>query len=116
MYESKNEPLLPAQNFRHRLFTHVFYALLVMIVTLAIGVFAPLLLEPVSWHEALLNSALIVGGIGPYIVPESIGGKVFFAFYSMFVGLVFIGTLGIILAPLAHRLIHKFHLDDDQDE
>ncbi|MBK1781708.1 two pore domain potassium channel family protein [Advenella sp. WQ 585] len=116
MYESKNEPLLPAQNFRHRLFTHVFYALLVMIVTLAIGVFAHLLLEPVTWHEALLNSALIVGGIGPYIVPESIGGKVFFAFYSMFVGLVFIGTLGIILAPLAHRLIHKFHLDDDQDE
>lgn len=115
MYESKSQPLLPARHFRHRMLTHVFYALLVMIVTLAIGVFAHLLLEQVSWHEALLNTAFIIGGLGPYIVPESIAGKLFFAFYSMFVGLVYIGTLGIILAPLAHRLIHKFHLDDDED-
>lgn len=82
---------------------------------MAIGVIAHLILEPINWHDALLNTALIIGGLGPYIVPESVAGKVFFALYSMFVGLVFIGTLGIILAPLAHRIIHKFHLDDDQD-
>ncbi len=115
MYESKKQPLLPARHFRNRLLAHVLYALLVMFVTIAIGVIAHLLLEPVNWHDALLNTALIVGGIGPYILPESISGKVFFAAYSMFVGLIFIGTLGIILAPLAHRILHKFHLDDNED-
>lgn len=82
---------------------------------MTIGVIAHLILEPINWHDALLNTAFIIGGLGPYIVPGSVAGKVFFALYSMFVGLVFIGTLGIILAPLAHRIIHKFHLDDDQN-
>jgi tetrahydromethanopterin S-methyltransferase subunit B len=51
--------------------------------------------------------------MGFYLMPESVGGKVFFAAYGLFVGLVFVTTLGIILAPVAHRLLHKFHLDDD---
>lgn len=115
MYESKNQPLLHPRHFRRRLLIHVFYAFLVMFITIAIGLVAHLLLEPVNWHDALLNTALIVGGIGPYILPESVSGKVFFAAYSMFVGLIFIGTLGIILAPLAHRILHKFHLDDNEE-
>lgn len=113
MYESKNQPLLPGHRFAYRLVIHVLYALLVLTVTVVIGVVAHLWLEPISWHDAVLNTALIVGGIGPFIVPETGVGKLFFAGYSMFVGLVFVATLGIILTPLAHRLVHKFHLDDD---
>jgi len=115
MYESKNQPLLPVRHFTHRLVVHVLYALLVMAATVVMGVAAHIWLEPIDWHDAVLNTALIVGGIGPYIVPETAVGKLFFSLYSMFVGLVFMGTLGIILAPLAHRIIHKFHLDDDDN-
>jgi hypothetical protein len=115
MYESKDQPLLPARHFTRRLLLHVLYAFLVMLATLMVGVLAHLWLEPVMWHDAVLNTALIVGGIGPYIVPESVGGKLFFAVYGMLIGLVFVGTLGLILAPLAHRLIHKFHLEGEQD-
>ncbi|WP_397473082.1 two pore domain potassium channel family protein [Pusillimonas sp.] len=114
MYESKNQPLLPGHHFAHRLFIHVLYALLVLAITVVIGVAAHIWLEPIHWHDAVLNTALIVGGIGPYIVPATPIGKLFFAGYSMFVGLVFVATLGIILAPLAHRIIHKFHLDEDE--
>lgn len=113
MYESKSQPLLPSHRFAHRLVIHVLYAVLVLAVTVMIGVAAHIWLEPVGWHDAVLNTALIVGGIGPYIVPETAMGKLFFAGYSMFVGLVFVATLGIILTPLAHRIIHKFHLDED---
>lgn len=115
MYESKNQPLLPVRHFTNRLLLHVLWAILILLATLMVGVAAYLLLEPISWHDALLNSALIVGGLGPYILPESTGGKLFFAAYSMFVGLVFIATLGVILAPLAHRILHKFHLDEPDD-
>src|SRR5690625_152720 len=116
MYESKDQPLLPARHFRRRLLMHLLYALLVMVVTVIVGTIAYVMLGSANWHDAILNTALIVGGIGPYIVPESTGGKLFFAGYSLFVGLVFVTTLGIILAPLAHRIIHKFHLDSDQDQ
>lgn len=113
MYESKNDPLIPVHHFARRMVIHVLYALLVLVITVLIGFAAHLWLESISWHEAILNTALIVGGIGPYIVPETATGKLFFALYSMFVGLVFVGTIGIILAPIAHRIIHKFHLDEE---
>lgn len=115
MYESKNDPLIPTRHFTKRLAIHLVYALIVLLVTVLIGVLAHLWLEPVNLHDAILNTALIVGGIGPFIVPATASGKLFFAIYSMFVGLVFVGTLGIILAPLAHRIIHKFHLDDEDN-
>ena len=89
-------------------------ALLIVMLTIAFGVLGHLLLEPVRWHDALLNTSLIVAGIGPYILPASVAGKLFFAAYGMLVGLVFVGTLGVVLAPLAHRLVHRFHLDDDE--
>lgn len=113
MYESKHHPLLPNRQFLRRILVHVLYAIAVMAITLVIGVVAHIYLEPVSWHDAVLNTALIVGGIGPFIVPATAVGKLFFAVYSMFVGLVFVGIMGVILAPVVHRIIHKFHLDDD---
>jgi len=61
----------------------------------------------------VLNTALIVDGIGPYIVPEAGIGKRFLAGHGMFVGLVFVAILGVIFASLAHRIIHKFHFDED---
>jgi hypothetical protein len=113
MYESKNEPLIPLHHFSKRMAMHVLYAILILLFTVMIGVAAHLALEPINPHDAILNTALIVGGIGPFIAPVTVSGKWFFAIYSMLVGLVFVGTLGIILAPLAHRIIHKFHLDED---
>jgi len=113
MYESKDQALVPTHRFLKRMLLHVLCALLLVVVTLLIGVLGHMWLEPVSWHDAFLNSALIVSGIGPYLVPHSVAGKVFFAFYGIFVGLTFMALLGLTLAPLAHRLIHKFHLDEE---
>lgn len=115
MYESKDQPLLPTHHFIKRVSWHVIYALILVALTVLAGVIGHLWLEPVAWHDAMLNAALIVGGIGPFILPATIAGKLFFALYSIVVGLVFAATLGLILAPLAHRIIHKFHLEDDND-
>ncbi|MBV6274122.1 two pore domain potassium channel family protein [Alcaligenaceae bacterium CGII-47] len=114
MYESKDQAILSTERFVRRMVLHVLYALLLIALTLLVGMAGHLWLEPPGWHDALLNTALIVGGIGPYILPETVAGKIFFSLYSIFVGLVFMATLGLTLAPVAHRLIHKFHLDDDQ--
>lgn len=112
MYESKDESVLPTGLFIRRMVLHVVYALLLIVFTLLLGLAGHLWLESPGWHDALLNTALILGGIGPYIMPVTVGGKIFFSLYSIFVGLVFAATLGLTLAPVAHRLIHKFHLDD----
>ncbi|WP_392422319.1 hypothetical protein AABD59_06280 [Edwardsiella piscicida] len=76
---------------------HFAGALLLIIITLAIGVAGHLLFDDaIAWHDATLNSAFIANGIGPYIVPQSLAGKIFFAFYGMFTSLVFMTTLGLI--------------------
>ena len=117
MYESKNEPLLSRREFALRMLLHIVWAMMVVLSVVLIGVFAHLWLEThVSWQDALLNTALIVGGIGPYIVPTTMGGKIFFSLYGIFIGLMFVATLSLILAPIAHRIIHVFHMDDEAAE
>ena len=116
MYESKNDPLLPRHHFRRRLVQHVFYALLILFVTLAIGVIGHIALEEISWHDAFITTTFIISGLGTLVMPTTVAGKVFIAIYSLLVNLVLIGTLATVLAPIAHRLAHKFHLDDDDDD
>src|SRR5690625_4662355 len=53
-----------------------------------------------------------MGGLGIVEVPESANGKLFYAFYGIFVGLSFAASVGIVLAPVAHRVLHLLHLDD----
>ncbi|HUH41147.1 MAG TPA: two pore domain potassium channel family protein, partial [Castellaniella sp.] len=111
MYESKSEVLLPVREFLRRVVSHVFYALILIGATWCVGVLGNIGFEDISWHDAILNVALIVAGIGPFVLPATVGGKIFFSIYGIFVGLVFMATLGVVLAPVAHRLLHKFHLD-----
>lgn len=115
MYESRTEGLLPAAHFRRRLALHALYAVLLVAGTVLVGAAGHRFFGGHDWHDALMNAAFIIGGLGTYNLPESLTGKVFFALYGFFVGLVVMATLGIILAPIAHRIMHKFHLDDLDD-
>lgn len=114
MYESRDQPLISRHRFAWRMFWHVVLATVFIVASIFIGVIGHLLLEKgVHWHDAALNAALIAGGIGPMMMPETYAGKVFFAVYGVYVSLVFAATLGVVLAPIAHRMLHAFHLDED---
>ncbi|MFA5662833.1 two pore domain potassium channel family protein [Castellaniella sp.] len=112
MYESRNAPLLHPHQFRRRLLLHGLYALLLIVATLLLGVLGLWLFNDFTWHDALMNALFIIGGIGTFIMPTTTLGRLFFAAYGFFVTLVVMATLGVILAPIAHRIMHKFHLDD----
>lgn len=118
MYERKHHALLPRIHFHNRVLKHVLVALLILSVTLLIGMVGHMIIEGQNWHDALMNSAFIMGGLGTVVAPDSTSGKLFVSFYSLFVSLSLLATLSIVLAPVAHRIIHKFHLDEltDLDE
>jgi hypothetical protein len=65
-----------------------------------------------SWIDSLLNASMILGGMGPVGDLHSDAAKVFASIYALFSGLVFIGMLGMLLAPFVHRLMHRFHIDE----
>jgi hypothetical protein len=69
-------------------------------------------LEQMSWLDAFLNAAMLLGGMGPVSVPITEGGKLFAGCYALYCGLVVIAMAGIVLAPVAHRILHRFHLEE----
>ena len=65
-----------------------------------------------GWLDSFLNASMILSGMGPVDRMDTTAGKLFAAIYALFSGVVFIGVMGVVLAPWVHRLMHVTHLDD----
>ena len=113
MYEHKTERLAPIHVFYGRVFRSLAYAGFILLVFLAIGVLGYHYTDDIAWIDALHNASMILSGMGPVVEIKSTGGKLFSSAYALFSGVAFITNIGIILAPMAHRLFHRLHLDDD---
>lgn len=111
MYEHHREPLAPLPVFLSRLAGNIMVALLVVAAALSIGILGYRLLESMSWVDAILNAAMILGGMGPVGELHSTAGKLFAAAYALFSGLMFMIVAGIVFSPILHRFLHQFHLD-----
>jgi hypothetical protein len=68
-------------------------------------------LENLSWIDAFLNASMLLGGMGPVNSPVTFGGKLFAGLYALYCGLAVILVAGLILAPVAHRVLHRFHME-----
>lgn len=111
-YEHKSEPIAPSDVFLKRVFKHFFWTSLILSFCLLIGVLGYKFLGPMGWIDALHNASMILGGMGPVVVIQTIGGKLFSSFYALFSGVVFITSIGLLVAPIAHRFFHKLNLED----
>ena len=113
MYERRKQPLLSAAKFTRRVIRHFALALLILAIGLGIGVSGYHCLERLNWIDALLNASMILGGMGPVDPPHSSAAKIFASAYALFAGLVFISIASLIVAPFAHRILHRFNLDKE---
>jgi hypothetical protein len=113
MYETRRHPPLRSSAFAWRLVVHVLGALALLALSLAIGMLGYIRLEGLTAMDAFLNSAMLLGGMGPVNVPVTEAGKLFAGVYALYAGLVFIVTAALILTPIAHRFLHRFHWDAD---
>jgi hypothetical protein len=68
--------------------------------------------EGLPWLDATLNAAMILGGMGPVDPIRTEGGKVFATVYALYSGLALLTITAVVLAPVVHRFLHKFHLVD----
>ena len=113
MYEPIIHPPIPHDRFVLRMLHHAAAAVFLLFVSIIIGMTGYEYFEQLSWRSAFLNSAMLLGGMGPVDAPHTDGGKLFAGFYALYAGLVFIVVAGLILAPLVHRIMHKFHWAQD---
>src|SRR4051812_8771438 len=111
MFEHRSSPLLPRGKFYRRLAVSFALGIGLIVVVLGIGMVGYHGFEQMGWIDAFENAAMILSGMGPAADLKTDGGKIFAGCYALFSGLMFITLAGIFLAPVAHRALHKFHLE-----
>ena len=115
-FEPTNKPLLPAGRFYKRLFNNFLIALLLIFISLTMGIGGYMLFAGMHFADALLNASMILGGMGPVDVMPDTASKYFASFYALFSGITFLSTVVVLIAPIVHRVMHRFHLETEEDE
>ena len=115
-YEKKTQALLPMSRFILRLARSASIAAGVVFTGLGLGVLGYHYLEKLPWIDAMLNASMILSGMGPVNNPVSTEGKLFASAYALFSGIVFLTVAAVLFAPMLHRLVHHFHLAEEDTE
>lgn len=112
-FEHKTDPLAPKRRYHKRVLRNVLAGSALLFFFLLLGIGGYHATCGFSWIDSLLNASMILSGMGPTNPIESDAGKWFASIYALLSGVVFISTIGIIIAPVAHRAFHKFHLEQE---
>lgn len=113
MYERINQPVVPVKVFYRRILHSLSVAGIILSACLIMGILGYHYTTGMPWIDALHNASMILSGMGPVVEIKTISGKLFSSFYALFSGIAFITNIGIILAPAAHRLFHRLHVEEE---
>lgn len=91
------------------------YAALLVAITLAIGMLGYHLIEGIGWLDAFHQAAMLLSGMGPVIDVKTVAGKIFDSLYALFCGIVLLAATGLMFAPVLHRILHRFRIEDTAD-
>ena|SRR5437588_9599592 len=115
IFERKHEDLAPLDVFVKRVFAALGVAFCLIGLALIIGIQGYHWLGGLGWIDSLLEASMILGGMGPVNQLVNDGVKIFASVYALFSGLVFIAVMGVVLSPIVHRFLHKFHIDESDE-
>ena len=108
--------LAPRSIFLTRIRRAATYAFALVAVTLGIGMIGYRVFENLSWLDAFHQAAMLLSGMGPVADVKSTGGKIFDGIYALFCGVILLASTGLLFAPVIHRLLHRFHIEDARDD
>ena len=111
-FERRLDKLAPRSVFIKRIIASLGIALVLIFCSLTIGIVGYHSIAGFNFVDSFLEASMILGGMGPVKEMPSDGAKIFAALYALFSGLILIALMGIILSPVAHRIMHKFHVDE----
>ena len=114
--EHRHQPLIPLHRFARRLAVYAAVAFALVAVSLGIGAAGYHTFAGLPWIDSLLNASMILTGMGPVDPMHTTAGKLFATFYSLFSGVAFLSIVGVLIAPVVHRFLHRFHLEIEDEE
>lgn len=112
-FEHRREPLLPPPLFIWRVLKFASISLGLAAFSLLLGILGYKIFGEMGWIDAFVNAAMILGGMGP-VTPElkTNNGKIFAGIYALYCGLIVLICMSILIAPIFHRFLHRFHLEN----
>lgn len=111
MFERKNEEVISARKFLGRQLRFTIYAMLILGFSLGLGVIGYMGTQHLGFVDALLNASMILTGMGPVSAMTNDASKIFASFYALYSGIAFLSVIGIFIAPVVHRFMHKHHIE-----
>ncbi|MFC5393588.1 hypothetical protein [Bosea vestrisii] len=111
-FERRHERLIPVRLFVRRISRAVLLWLALTMAGLGIGMIGYAASEGMGGVDAFVNAAMILSGMGPVTELKTAGGKLFAGFYAIFSGLFVVIATGFVLAPILHRVLHSFHIEE----
>ena len=110
--EKRKEKPLPLTDYVGRQLKYAAISILLIVFSLLIGVVGYHHYAGISWIDALLNASMILTGMGPVNTMQTYGAKLFSSFYALYSGVAFLSISAVMIAPLAHRILHLFHAEE----
>jgi hypothetical protein len=115
-FERRAEKLASAAVYRKRLFHSGVAGTIMVLVSLAVGMAGYAWFEDLGWIDSFVNAAMILSGMGPLHDPDSTGGKLFAGIYALYSGFAVLVIAAVTFAPSIHRMLHRFHMQTEEDE
>lgn len=113
-FESISQPPLPRHAFYRRLLRHGGYVTGLIAASVFVGAVGYHVLARFSWVDSFLNACMLLGGMGPVGDLPNDAAKIFAALFALYSGLVFLVAAGLLLAPVFHRILHRFHWEVEE--
>lgn len=114
-FEHRRQKLIPIRRFALRMGRAMLLWLGLTLVGLGIGMAGYAASEGMSALDAFVNAAMILSGMGPVSELKTSSGKLFAGFYAIFSGLFVVIATGFVLAPVLHRVLHSFHVEEGKE-
>jgi hypothetical protein len=111
--EGMRQPLLSRREFTGRLARSFAVASAFIGLSLAGGMAGYHFIEGMAWIDAFANASMILSGMGPLDPPKTFAGKLFAGCYALYSGLAVLVAAAVLLTPVVHRMLHRFHLEDE---
>ena len=100
--------------FLKRLFRNISFGIALCIISLSLGILGYHHFEHMSWIDAYVNAAMILSGMGPLGNLQTEAGKIFAGSYALFSGVIFLVIVSLLLSPILHWVLVRFHLEQSQ--
>lgn len=109
-FEHYSQPIISTRLFLSRLARHGGISLSFLVFSLGIGMCGYHFICNLPWMDSFLNASMILTGMGPVAIMTNSAQKIFSGCYALYSGIAFLGAIGILFAPILHRIMHKFHI------